>query len=365
MNLQPIDIVIILLRARLGRLDKSLSRADKVRLMEVISIAGNHSVGPALYGGLQALLNHGKADGWAPLLPMLKILEDQNAARNRKVRRLCLHINDTLRNIGMEPVFLKGAAFILEDPEAASWRFVSDVDVLLGEAELAPATDALLGSGLVLAGLPAAYDADLHHHAAPLFDQQSGLSVELHRRLLRDASLDETLLDHSQRNRSVFRAGESEIAILNHTGRISHLIWHAQISNLGYALRSVNLRDMLDAAVLMRGSSLDLAPLHKRAARARLERQLSGFLAAQQQLLGPEHPSATGTKATSRWADKSIGHLHAPAGQSTTTLRLGLQYLKTAMRNPSRLISGLRGILRQGLRGHAGRILTIRIGKKK
>jgi hypothetical protein len=141
----PIDIILILLRARLGQEVEPLTQADKSRLMDVIQTAGQHGVGPALHGGLKVMMDQGKADGWQSVAPMLKILEEQNAPRNRQVRELCLRINTILREANITPVFLKGCGFIVEDEQAAPWRFVSDVDLLIDETALEDAATVFAG----------------------------------------------------------------------------------------------------------------------------------------------------------------------------------------------------------------------------
>jgi hypothetical protein len=88
-----------------------LTQADKSKLMDVIQTAGQHGVGPALHGGLKVMMDQGKADGWQAVAPMLKILEDQNAIRNRRVRDLCLRINTILRSADITPVFPEGVRF--------------------------------------------------------------------------------------------------------------------------------------------------------------------------------------------------------------------------------------------------------------
>jgi hypothetical protein len=107
----PIDIILILLRARLGQEVEPLTQADKSKLMDVIQTAGQHGVGPALHGGLKVMMAQGKADGWQSVAPMLKILEEQNAARNRKVRELCLRINTILRSARYQAGLPEGVRF--------------------------------------------------------------------------------------------------------------------------------------------------------------------------------------------------------------------------------------------------------------
>jgi hypothetical protein len=93
---------------------------------------------------------------------------------------------------------------------------VSDVDVLIDEPALEDAARALQESGLELAASPDQYRSARHHHFAPLFDRQSGMSVELHRRLLRDATLDRQLMEYSaaqQVGRKIAQANHSRCCL--------------------------------------------------------------------------------------------------------------------------------------------------------
>jgi hypothetical protein len=357
----PIDIILILLRARLGQEAGPLTQADKSRLMDVIQTAGQHGVGPALHGGLKVMMDRGKADGWNTVAPMLKILEEQNAARNRQVRALCLHMNTILRSANITPVFLKGCGFIVEDEQAAPWRFVSDVDVLIDETALENAASVLQESGLELAGSPDQYRSARHHHYAPLFDRQSGMSVELHRRLLRDAALDNQLMDYSSAQRMESKDTDHAVTLLSPAERLNHVIWHAQVGNLNEALHQINLRDMLDASLLMSASDIALEQLGARADKAGLQQSFNNFLAAHDELMR----ATTTSSQQSAWLRTAMQRLTKPPSQNTRTLELGLHYLKTGISNPSRLINGLRAMIAQGPMGHAKRILGRRTGSSK
>jgi hypothetical protein len=78
-------------------------------------------------------------------------------------------------------------------------------------------------SGLELAGSPDQYRSARHHHYAPLFDRQSGMSVELHRRLLRDAALDNQLMDYSSRE-ALGEQGYADhaVTLLSPAERLNH-----------------------------------------------------------------------------------------------------------------------------------------------
>jgi hypothetical protein len=131
------------------------------------------------------------------------------------------------------------------------------------------------------------------------------------------------------------------------------VIWHAQVGNLNEALHQINLRDMLDASLLMSTSDIALEQLGARADKAGLQQPFANFLAAHDQLVGTRrHPERTKPMAAYRAAK-----ITSPPSQNTRTLELALHYLKTGIRNPSRLLNGLRALLAQGPMGHAKRIL--------
>jgi hypothetical protein len=238
---------------------------------------------------------------------------------------------------------------------------VSDVDVLIDEPALEDAARALQESGLELAASPDQYRSARHHHFAPLFDQQSGMSVELHRRLLRDATLDRQLMEYSAAQQVTKDCAGQSLALLSPTERLNHVIWHAQVGNLNEALHQINLRDMLDASLLMSTSDIALEQLGARADKAGLQQPFANFLAAHDQLVGTRrHPGEQ-----SPWLRTALQRLSSPPSQNTRTLELALHYLKTGIRNPSRLLNGLRALLVQGPMGHAKRILNRRTGSSK
>jgi hypothetical protein len=356
-----IDIILILLRARLGHDVKPLTEADKSKLMDVIQTAGQHAVGPALHGGLKSMMDQGKADGWQAVAPMLKILEDQNAPFATGGCATCVCASTrSLRAEDITPVFLKGAASSLKMNKprrgALCLTWMSDRRTALEDA-----ARALQESGLELAASPDQYRSARHHHFAPLFDRQSGMSVELHRRLLRDATLDRQLMEYSAAQQVTKDCAGQSLALLSPTERLNHVIWHAQVGNLNEALHQINLRDMLDASLLMSTSDIALERLGARADKAGLQQPFANFLAAHDQLVGTRrHPERTKPMAAYRAAK-----ITSPPSQNTRTLELALHYLKTGIRNPSRLLNGLRALLVQGPMGHAKRILNRRTGSSK
>jgi hypothetical protein len=70
------------------------------------------------------------------------------------------------------------------------------------------------------------------------------------------------------------------VTLLSPAERLNHVIWHAQVGNLNEALHQINLRDMLDASLLMSTSDIALEQLGARADKAGLQQSFNNFLAA-------------------------------------------------------------------------------------
>lgn len=87
-----------------------------------------------------------------------------------------------LARAGIRVMPLKGAAFLLADPERGMARTMGDIDLLVRAPDLARARAVLLGQGWGTSALEAKADFyAAHHHLPPLDDTRgTGLSVELH-----------------------------------------------------------------------------------------------------------------------------------------------------------------------------------------
>jgi hypothetical protein len=187
------------------------------------------------------------------------------------------------------------------------------------------------------------------------------MSVELHRRLLRDAALDNLLMDYSKAKRLESKDTDHAVTLLSPAERLNHLIWHAQVGNLNEALHQINLRDMLDASMLTGAQQIALDELCARSDKAGLQQSFNNFLAAHDELMG----ATISSSPRSAWLRTAMQRLTKPPSQNTRTLELALHYLKTGISNPLRLINGLRALMAQGLASHAGRILKRRVGKQE
>jgi hypothetical protein len=139
--------------------------------------------------------------------------------------------------------------------------------------------------------------------------------------------------------------------------RMIHLITHAQISNWGYLLKRVALKDVLDAVELTHRHKINWDIVDATFKGIGAEAALSGFLAAARELLGLETGlvAARPDKAE-RWAQKAITALTEPPPKWLAATRITRQYLKEFARNPYRLLLVWRTMTNPARRAYLARV---------
>lgn len=336
----PVEIILTLLRAQLGHETPSLTLKDKARLMEVIQMAGNQAVGPALHGGLQAMIKYNRSDVWQSITPMLKILENQNASRNQQVREACLRINTLLRNSGMNPVFVKGAAFILEDPDAAPWRFVSDIDLLISREMVHQAFIKLRDAGFSAAADPYRYDDKLHHHLPPLIEDASGFTVELHSRLLQEQ--DTGILQSGEvieKACSIALPNGEVFLVPTPMHRCLHAILHCQHSNSAYRMKNVELRTLLDYGMISGIIGFQREELLQTSTGSLFQDEVYGFIQLASLLIGTEGlPLELADQKANSWSRQTIQEMTSPPSTAVKSARLAANYFASFVRDPIRIV---------------------------
>jgi len=346
------DLVVSLLRARFDASGVLLDLPLKPKFLEAIDLAGRHGIAAALAGGLKNLVSAGKA--WDDLVPFLDAIEAWNVKQNAQLRKSALSLARCLEEAGIRCVNLKGAAFLFDKQADAAWRVVGDLDVLVPIESVEAAADALLAKGYRLAtdsnfstvarngvGSPttaAAYNPTYHHHYAPLYDETNNVLVELHARLMKNRS-DELLQAHEVFAKAIpVTIEEQALLIPSPEHRMIHCIAHAQISNWGYALRQISLKEVVDAAELASQYDIDWADVRRHFAAVGAISKLVGFACATTTLTGISIDlDAADIRAGERWALKAIAALQRPPAVWKTSLRVLAQYTRVIARNPIRL----------------------------
>jgi hypothetical protein len=171
-----------------------------------------------------------------------------NRQRNERLLNEAVELAAILNEIGVVPVFLKGAAHLLSGlyPDAAH-RVMVDLDALVPADRLSDCAARLRGREYDLLT-----DADFsgHHHYPPLGRPGTLAAVELHdepldvlcRRLLPP----EAVLGSAV----VFERGGAKLAVPSGRCRLIHAIAHAQLADHAYLYGHLGLRELLDYARL-------------------------------------------------------------------------------------------------------------------
>jgi len=172
-----------------------------------------------------------------------------NVERNARLLHALFDISKALNAKGVVPCALKGAAILLTDdgPRPASWRFMSDLDLLVPQEDLAACVEAMNGLGFVTAD--ETYDPLLEAHFPPLISPCRTFSVELHTRLF---GLDDFGLSPEavMAGATLHTYDGAELLVPAMSHRIAHLLIHAQLHNRNHAIQRLVLKDVLDLIML-------------------------------------------------------------------------------------------------------------------
>ena len=158
--------------AVMGRQDLSWER--------VAYLASRYKVAPALFSILSRADLNGKIP--ADFLSYTEGVHELNGIRNEEILAEADSLTESLNRIGIEPVFLKGVAYLLSGvyPNKPD-RFIGDIDLLIASPRFTDAIEQLRKHGF-------REDEDepedpFSHHHQPLYGEADVAAVEVHRRL--------------------------------------------------------------------------------------------------------------------------------------------------------------------------------------
>jgi Uncharacterised nucleotidyltransferase len=272
----PFDVIARVLAERLrGRAPseelRAVVRAHGIDWEGVVGHASADLVLPALAAALSDL---GLSESLDPELgAFLDAVHAANTERNNELRDELSGVVDILNRVGIEPILLKGAIRLLDGlyPDHG-WRMLRDLDLLVPQASLMTATQALMNAGYARCGAGGevrrpggACQIDIH---TELFFTQR------HVRLLQAAEL------LGEARCVAFGAGRVHVPTIEH--QLVHLIAHSQIRHLGHACGHVSLCDRLEAAALIHWGrvTFDWSVVAAHFAAAGYQRPLLSFLLA-------------------------------------------------------------------------------------
>jgi hypothetical protein len=243
----------------------------------------------------------------------LQSCEAANADRNVMLRSALVSIAEGLSAIGIEPVALKGAAFLATAETAAApapWRFMQDLDLLVPEDRLDDAVKELRRLGFV-AGTPD-YDPSLEAHYPPLIAPCGTYSVELHTRLF--ALDDYSLAPADVRAQSIPAVTSPRIRVPASHHRLMHILAHTQMHNRNFARGRLVLKDVLDLAKLRKsdGGPLELSSAPALFSDPESRLASAAVIAAYRRVIAERLAADPGRDPADRWARHALARLSWP-----------------------------------------------------
>lgn len=233
--------------------DGTHSVGETTEWEQVIRVAAREDVLPWLD-------SHPKAP--AEITDFLTGVQELNAERNSQLLREVESHAELLNRAGIEPVVLKGAAYletgVYADPAR---RLVRDIDLLVDPAQSERAFELIQSTGYE-PFVPNPSGLFLHHH--PALTKVHAVPVEIHHRLGFGAC--NTLLSSAEmigESRAV-RLGAATVRVPSPEHLVCHLIAHSQMHHGSPSRIWPSLRDMHDLTLLAKRFRLDWGTIRER-----------------------------------------------------------------------------------------------------
>ena len=216
----------------------------------VIELASRHLVTPALYQAFAA-------KGLLPGLPVdvrsyLEAVHELNGERNRRIAGQLQELLAALNATGIEPVLLKGVAYLAadlyRDPAA---RVIGDIDLLVLDDQLAAAVAALKAIGYTEAA-PGEFSFAEHHHHTPLVRDDDVAALELHSEPVMRAYAPLLSSEQVLGNARRLDIDGARCRLPALRDQVVQNIVHAQLADRHYWLARVPLRPLCDLLRLRR-----------------------------------------------------------------------------------------------------------------
>jgi Uncharacterised nucleotidyltransferase len=229
-----------------------------------------------------------------------------NEERNEQILSTLARVAGLLNAIDIEPVLLKGAALLVEGiyPQP-SMRILGDIDILIPKDRSAEVSDALKAVGFDTKW--SAVSPPTHHHLPMLLDPETGTGVELHTDVI-SRSADAVIATDwfcEMVRPALFRG--QRVRLPEPTRNAGHIIFHSEIFHGLYTLNKVQLRHVIDLALLRarHEKAIDWDELDRRFSAADAGEVLATYLHLVGELLGQAAPRLS----------------HAPRSDAMTELR--------------------------------------------
>lgn len=237
-----------------------------------------------------------------PVAVNRQLRSERNIAAHRAgmARWILEHVISVLAPLGIEPVVLKGAAWLVQEAPWGRGRMLSDVDLMVSAADLARAEAALVQSGWSTGELDAydeRYYREWSHELPPLRHPDFPLAIDLHHTILPVTS--RLKPDAGALMAAAVKVPGTSLRVLAPEDQLLHASCHLfEDSDLWQ-----QMRDLLDIDAMLRAGATDPhfdARLAAAAERHGLHRPLFYGLHYSRRFLGSPIPAQAARLATRR-----------------------------------------------------------------
>jgi len=283
--------------------DLDRSEADWARL---IYIANLHYAAPLLYDAVQGR-------GLLARLPedirgYLIAIRHANAERNDDIRRQVEDFLPALNAAGIEPILLKGGAFLFADPDYGGSRMMVDIDFLVPPGTEETAWDVMAGIGY------RAIDDDDYsraHQMNAIHREGAVATIEIHR----TPGPQRTLLtvEDAYADSAMVAAEGGRCRVMSTDHGVRHALFHGQVQDFHYWFARPQLRTLLDLRryIETHGPEIDWANVVHRFDDEGYGRVVEGTMALLHAWLGVEPPAAVPLTGRSRsYVERCTGRLN-------------------------------------------------------
>jgi hypothetical protein len=276
-----------------------------------------------------------------PCRERLRAALARNIFRNLGILADVERVVRAFNGVGIEPVLLKGAAHLLNELyPAIGLRAIGDIDLLVALPEVEPAAAALRAAGFADQS-PRRWVEHAHHHLPPLARPQSGIRVEIHYGLTPSFAAEVVSVPWfvEMARPAAFR--DLRLRVPEPTRAVAHNIAHAQINHDLYAEGYVELRQLLDLALLRarHETEIDWPEIERRFIGRGLGHVLANHLAIAESLFGQTMP-ALRVRPDARALDEFRRLVERPARRRWRRLRhIGVNYWRLLCRNPAGVLN--------------------------
>lgn len=227
--------------------------AGEIDLSKFIRLCSNHLVLPVVTLNLTkiGLLNHFPNDLVDHLMEILQL----NRERNCQILQQIEEINDALVTAKIQPVYLKGAANIMDNLYSdIGERMLGDIDLLVRDEVYLKTAEIVKNLGYKTDS--AFYDdVTLLKDYPRLFRDDVPADIEIHRVPVEITFSRQFSTDLIFKNKTAV-ANKRNCFVSSDEHKITQTFIHSQLSNHGYQFKQIGLRDLYDFHLLSKRVNL-------------------------------------------------------------------------------------------------------------